>query len=108
MTHKESETIEFKTSTAELKEAVISIVAMLNKHSQGEVYFGISDDGKVIGQDIGRMTIKEVTQAVVDNIEPKIYPKVEARKIEGKGCVVVEAHGINSPYFAYGKGIGQR
>lgn len=103
MTHKESETIEFKKSTAELKEAVISIVAMLNKHGQGEVYFGISDDGKVVGQDIGRMTIKEVTQAVVDNIEPKIYPKVEARKIEEKGCVVVEAHGINSPYFAYGR-----
>src|SRR3989338_459822 len=103
MTHKESETIEFKKSTAELKEAVISIVAMLNKHGQGEVYFGISDDGKVVGQDIGRMTIKEVTQAVVDNIEPKIYPKVETRKIEGKDCVVVEAHGINSPYFAYGR-----
>ena len=33
MTHKESETIEFKKSTAELKEAVISIVAMLNKHA---------------------------------------------------------------------------
>ncbi len=103
MSHKESETIEFKKSTAELKEAVISIVAMLNKHGQGEVYFGISDDGKVVGQDIGRMTIKEVTQAVVDNIEPKIYPKVETRKIEGKDCVVVEAHGINSPYFAYGR-----
>lgn len=103
MMHKESETIEFKKSTAELKEAVISIVAMLNKHSQGEVYFGISDDGKVVGQDIGRMTIKEITQAVVDHIEPKIYPKVEARQIEGKDCIVIQAHGINSPYFAYGR-----
>lgn len=103
MTHKESETIEFKKSTAELKEAVISIVAMLNKHGRGEVYFGVSDDGKVVGQDIGRMTIKEVTQAVVDHIEPKVYPKVEARKIEGKDCIVVEAKGNNGPYFAYGR-----
>ena len=101
--NKESETIEFKRSTAELKEAVVAIAAMLNKHDQGEVYFGISDDGKVVGQDIGRMTIREVTQAVVDNIEPKIYPKVETRKIEGKDCIVIEAHGINSPYFAYGR-----
>jgi ATP-dependent DNA helicase RecG len=101
--YKESETIEFKKSTAEFKEAVVAIVAMLNKHGQGEVYFGISDDGKVVGQDIGRMTIKEVTQVVVDNIEPKIYPKVETRKIKGKDCVVIEAHGINSPYFAYGR-----
>ena len=102
--NKESETVEFKKSTAELKEAAISIVAMLNKHGRGEVYFGINDrDGKVLGMTIGRMTIKEVTQAVVDNTEPKVYPKVEARKIKGKDCVVVEAHGINSPYFAYGR-----
>ena len=32
---------EFKKSTAELKEAVISVVAMLNKHGRAEVYFGI-------------------------------------------------------------------
>lgn len=104
MTHKESETIEFKKSTANLKEAVISIVAMLNKHGQGEVCFGINDrDGKVLGMTIGRMTIKEVTQAVVDNTEPKVYPKVEARKIDGKDCIVVEAKGNNGPYFAYGR-----
>ena len=104
MTRKESETIEFKKSTAELKEAVISIAAMLNKHGRGEVYFGIDDrHGKVLGMTIGRMTIRDVTQAVVDNTEPKVYPKVETRKIEGKDCVVVEARGINSPYFAYGR-----
>jgi predicted HTH transcriptional regulator len=43
MIYKELETIEFKKSTAELKEAVISIVAMLNKHGQEEVCFGIDD-----------------------------------------------------------------
>ena len=91
MVHKESETIEFKKSTAELKEAVISVVAMLNKHGHGEVYFGIDDHGKVLGMTVGRMTIKDVTQAVVDNTEPKVYPKVETRKIDGKDCIVVEA-----------------
>ncbi|MDD5422834.1 MAG: putative DNA binding domain-containing protein [Candidatus Omnitrophica bacterium] len=102
--HKESETIEFKKSTAELKEAVISIVAMLNKHGYGAVFFGIDDrSGKVLGMTIGRMTLKEVTQAVVDNTEPKIFPNVERRKIDDKDCVVVEAHGINTPYFAYGR-----
>ncbi len=101
MVHKESETIEFKKSTAELKEAVISVVAMLNKHGRAEVYFGIADDGTVLGQTVGRKTLRDVTQAFVDNTEPKIYPKVEVRQIEGKDCIVVEAHGIDSPYFAY-------
>jgi ATP-dependent DNA helicase RecG len=41
MMHKESETIEFKKSTAESKEALISIVAMLNKYGRVEVCFGI-------------------------------------------------------------------
>jgi len=37
---KESETLELKRSTSELKEAVISIVSILNKHQNGELYFG--------------------------------------------------------------------
>lgn len=100
---RESETVEFKRSTAELKQAAISLVAMLNKHGRGEVYFGISDDGAVLGQPAGRMTFKDITQAVVDNTEPKVFPKVEIRRINGKDCIVVEAHGIDSPYFAYGR-----
>ncbi|MDP3042236.1 MAG: putative DNA binding domain-containing protein [Candidatus Omnitrophota bacterium] len=103
ITLRESETVEFKRSTAELKKAVISIVAMLNKHGRGEVYFGIDDDGKVLGQPTGRMTLKDIAQAVVDNTEPKVFPKVETKNIDGKDCVVVDAHGINSPYFAYGR-----
>ena len=51
---KESETLELKKSTSELKEAVISISAILNKHGKGTVYFGIGDDSKVFGQQIGR------------------------------------------------------
>ncbi|MBI4245174.1 MAG: putative DNA binding domain-containing protein, partial [Planctomycetes bacterium] len=103
MKFKESELVELKKSTAELKEAVISVVAMLNKHGRGVIYFGIDDHGRVLGMTIGRMTIKDVTQAVVDNTEPKVYPKVAPRKIDGKDCIVVEAKGNNGPYFAYGR-----
>ena len=39
---KESETIEFKKSTAEIKGAAVSVAAMLNKHGRGEVHFGIT------------------------------------------------------------------
>ena len=38
---RESETLELKRSTSELKEAVISIGAILNKHGRGTVYFGV-------------------------------------------------------------------
>ena len=42
---KECETVELKKSLAQLKEGVISLSAMLNKTSKGEVYFGIKDEG---------------------------------------------------------------
>ncbi len=100
---KESETVELKKSTSELKEAVVSISAILNKHGQGEVFFGIKDNGTVVGQMIGKDTIKDVTEAIVEHIEPKIYPKVEIEKIQGMSCIVVDFHGMNSPYFAYGR-----
>ena len=44
----ESEIMEFKTSTAELKEAVIAISVILNKHQKGELYFGINNKGDVV------------------------------------------------------------
>ncbi len=103
MTYKESETIEFKKSIAELKSGVVSIAAILNKHGKGTLFFGVKDDGTVVGQEVGRQTVKEVTQTIVDNIEPKIYPKVHARKINGFDCIVVEFSGADTPYFAYGK-----
>ena len=35
---RESEVLELKTSTSELKEAINSIAAILNKHQKGELY----------------------------------------------------------------------
>ena len=46
----EDEITELKISTSELKEAIVSIVSVLNKHRHGKLYFGIKDDGTVVGQ----------------------------------------------------------
>ena len=100
----ESEILELKKSTSELKEGIISIVAILNKHQKGEVYFGISPDGKVIGQTVTENTIREVSQTIAQNIEPKIFPKINEVVLEEKRCVHVEFSGDNIPYYAYGRG----
>ena len=47
---KESETLELKTSTSELKEAIISIVSILNKHQKGKLYFGVKNNIKIVEQ----------------------------------------------------------
>lgn len=63
----ESETLELKKSTSELKEAVVSISAMLNKHGRGEVYFGIQDDGVVVGQQLGKNTARDISRAIASH-----------------------------------------
>lgn len=103
MKFKETETIELKRSTAELKEAIISVAAILNKHGNGELYFGIKDDGTVLGQQISAKTLREISQAILENIEPKIYPKIQSLKIQQKTCVKVSFEGKDAPYFAYGR-----
>lgn len=52
----ETETVEYKKSTGEIKEAMLSIVAILNKHQSGKLYFGVKNDGVVIGQVINDET----------------------------------------------------
>ncbi len=83
---KESETVELKTSTSELKEAIISIVAILNKHQKGEAYFGIDKDGEIVGQTVTENTIREISQTISGNIEPKIFPQMNKVILEGKSC----------------------
>ena len=70
---KENEKIEFKKSLAELKEGVISIAAILNKHGNGELQFGIKNDGTALGIMIGEKTLRDVSQTIATHIEPKIF-----------------------------------
>lgn len=99
----ENEVLEFKTSTAELSSALDSIVAILNKHQRGTLYFGIRNNGKPVGYPISESTLREVTRNITDHIEPKIYPIVEKVIVEGKECIRVEFEGQDIPYFANGR-----
>ncbi len=103
MVFRESETIELKKSTSELKEAIISIAAILNKHGNGSVYFGVKNDGEAVGQQVTENTIRGISKAISDNIEPKIYPEIKEVELEGKKCVQVNFSGNDLPYFAFGR-----
>ncbi len=64
----ENEQIEFKKSTGELKEGVISIASILNKHGSGELYFDVKNNGDVIGQDVSDMTLRDISRAISEHI----------------------------------------
>ncbi len=99
---RETETLEFKKSTGELKEGIVSICAMLNKHQKGELYFGVKPDGTPIGQQISEKTLREISQAISSHIEPQIFPEIKTVFIDGCDCILVRFEGYNTPYFAYG------
>lgn len=99
----ESKTLELKKSTSEIKEAVISIVSILNKNQHGELFFGIKNNGVVIGQNVAEKTIRDVSKSIADNIEPKIYPHISHIKTDRKSCIKVRFKGNDIPYFAYGR-----
>lgn len=56
----ETEQIEFKKSTGELKEGIISIASILNKHGSGTLYFGVKNNGDVLGQEASDKTLRSV------------------------------------------------
>ena len=69
---KETEFIEFKKSTSETKEGLISIASILNKHKKGNLYFGVKDNGDVIGQDIVMNCPEFGSNHLIDMHMPKI------------------------------------
>ena len=100
----ESETVEFKKSTGEHKEALQAISAMLNKHGGGELYFGVKDNGDVVGQAVTDATIRQVAGWVSDKIEPPISPTIERfASDDSKVYVRVAFSGVEGPYSADGR-----
>ena len=71
----ESDTLEFKKSTGELKNALEDICAFAN-HRGGTLIFGVDPKGNVIGQDISNSTIGKVTTQILNLISPKVYPLI--------------------------------
>ena len=100
---KESETVELKKSLAELKPGLISMVAILNKHQAGTLWFGVRNNGTIVGIDAKEKTLRDLSQSIAAHIEPKIFPRISEVTVEGKRCIKIEFSGDDTPYFAYSR-----
>ena len=99
----ETEKIEFKKTTGELREGITSLASMLNKNGYGILYFGIKDNGDVVGQQMGDRTLREISQAIANFIKPQIIPTIEHKLIDDKNVIKIEVRGSEKPYSAYGR-----
>lgn len=99
----ENEKVEFKKSTAEINDAMKSISAMLNKNNEGTLFFGVDNNGTVVGQQIGTSTIRDITRRIYETIKPTPNIHVEICNNEKVNYIKVTFFGNEYPYSASGK-----
>jgi len=64
----ETETLEFKKSTAQRVRAVQTLCALLNGNG-GHVVIGVAPDGRIVGQDISEKTLRDLAE-LLGKLEP--------------------------------------
>ena len=99
----ETEKIEFKKTTGELREGITSLASMLNKNGYGVLYFGVKDNGDVVGQQMGDRTLREISQAIANFLKPQVIPTIKHELIDDKNVIKIEVRGSEIPYSAYGR-----
>lgn len=74
----ESEKIEFKETLTQLDKGIKSLSAMLNRCGEGTVYFGIKDNGEIVGlNNIGKDTLQDIRQKVSNFIFPQVIISIK-------------------------------
>jgi ATP-dependent DNA helicase RecG len=86
----ESETLELKRSTAELRRAGETLCAFLNGEG-GQVLIGVGPDGKIVGQQVADITLRDIA-AMLGRFEPPA--RVEMSRVDvvgGRQVIVLDA-----------------
>ena len=99
----ESETLEFKRSTAELDQVVQTVAALANTRG-GRVLIGVSPDGRIAGVDIGKVNLERVANQITGNTDPKIYPSLEVITADERAVIVITiTESDDKPHMAAGR-----
>ena len=94
----ESETLELKETTGRRREATQTLCAMLNQRG-GHVMFGVTPEGRMVGQQVSERTIEEIS-GEIQRIDPPAFPSIERIPVSGDRTVIVihVGSGSTKPY----------
>lgn len=94
----ESERMECKETTGTRREAAMTMCAFLNQQG-GQVLFGVTPAGTVVGQQVSERTIEELS-AELRQIDPLAFPKVDRFPVGGEREVIMVStgQGTSRPY----------
>ncbi|MEA2051605.1 MAG: putative DNA binding domain-containing protein [Euryarchaeota archaeon] len=95
----ETQSVEFKESLR-LKDEIGETVAAFSNLDGGTVIVGVSDNGVVSGVDIGKNTLEELANHIKRNTDPRIFPSVKIKEVDGKNVVMIEVEeSVEKPVF---------
>ena len=107
----ESVNVEFKELDRESRELPSStakeLIAFANTEG-GNIYFGIADDGSVIGVDNPEDVMSRLVSLVHDRILPDLMPFIQIRSVKMEGKTVIKASvsiGTERPYYLRKEGL---
>ncbi|MEA3436355.1 MAG: ATP-binding protein, partial [Thermodesulfobacteriota bacterium] len=82
-------TVEWKPSLSQINEIVETVSAFSNARG-GVIVVGISNTGKVSELHVGKDTIERLANKIISNTDPKIYPDISVKKVDGKSIILIE------------------
>ncbi len=99
---KETESVEFKSGLSDINDIVETVSAISNIKG-GKIFVGVSNSGKVLGIEIGKDTIERLTNKIVNNTEPKVYPSISVKKIDKKNIIIIDIPRSTDTVLAFGR-----
>jgi len=98
----ESDRLEFKRSTGQRTRAAKTVCAMLNGLG-GFVFFGVTDQGKIIGQEVSSKTLEDISNEMRE-IEPPAFPDMETISLpSGNAVIALRVPGSGGLYAYKGR-----
>lgn len=99
----ESETVEFKRTTGERDAAARTLCGMLNQRG-GRVVFGVSNDGRLLGQQLTAKSMEDVS-GVIQLIDPPVMATMDAVDLDNghQALVIAVDQGSRQPYAFRGR-----
>ncbi len=99
----ESDILEFKKSTSQLKEAVMTLCGFLN-HQGGSVLIGINNNGQILGQEISDNTRQEIAREL-SKVEPPVNINIQYKPLPNNKYLIImqTPAGAHAPYVYDGR-----
>lgn len=74
----------------------------LLRRRAGRLYIGVSDKGNVVGVQIGKGTLEDLSNKIAQNTVPKLIPAVTTHQMQGKTVILVAvAESLTKPVTAF-------